>query len=140
MNRVGVQSCAWYSDNDPDGSFRYIRECGFSAVDFNIDHKLPGAKIRTGELTEFFNKSLDELFEFYRPLKEASEKYDVEISQMHAPFPVWIKDMDAVNDYLIMVIEKICAICQYVGCPALVVHPAARTLKSVEWEISDLQR
>ena len=134
MNRVGVQSCAWYSDNDPDGSFRYIKECGFNAVDFNIDHKLPGAKMRTGELTKFFDQSIEELIEFYRPLKEASEKYDVEISQMHAPFPVWYKEMDAVNEYVVMVIDKICAICQFVGCPAIVVHPAGRSTKELEWE------
>ena len=106
MNRVGVQSCAWYSDNDPDGSFRYIKECGFNATDFNIDHKLPVSSIVKGPLTTFFDQSIEEIIDFYRPLKAASEKYDVEISQMHAPFPCFVKDRDDVNAYLIMVLEK----------------------------------
>ena len=29
MLKVGVQSAGWYSKNDPMGSFRYIKECGF---------------------------------------------------------------------------------------------------------------
>lgn len=136
MNRIGVQSCAWYSDNDPDGSFRYIKECGFNAVDFNIDHKLPGAKIMSAELTTFFDKSLEELFEFYRPLKAASEKYDVEISQMHAPFPVFRLRRDGlddkVNDYVIMALEKCCAVCDFLNCRALVVHPHGRSTKEKE--------
>ena len=134
MIRVGVQTAGWYSEKDIDGSIKFIKECGFNAIDFNIDHKLPGTKIQSGELTEFFNQDLEALYEFYRPLKEACEKYDVQIGQMHAPFPVWVKDMDAVNDYMIMVIEKICAICKYVGCPAFVVHPISRSTNEKEIE------
>ena len=134
MNRIGVQSCAWYSDKDPDGSFAYIKDCGFNAVDFNIDHKLPYQSIVKGELTEFFNQSIEELLEFYRPLKEASEKYDVKITQMHAPFPCFIKDREDLNEYVVMSIEKSCAVCDFLDCRALVVHPHARSTRALERE------
>lgn len=133
MIKIGVQSAYWYSDKNPDACFRYIRECGFDAVDFNIDSKLPGDAIRKGPLTAFFDQSVEELCEYYRPLKEAAEKNGVFISQMHAPFPLWIRDNDAVNDYMITVVEKVCAVCAFVGCPAVVVHPI--TLPDKEEEI-----
>ena len=134
MNKVGVQSGPWYSDNDPDGSIAFIKSCGFETIDFNIDTKLPGDKIKNGELTAFFSQTVEELCEFYRPLKDALSKYDVTISQMHAPFPLFIKDNEEVNDYMIMVVEKICAVCQYLGCPAVVVHPITRSTKDKEIE------
>ncbi len=134
MLKIGVQSAPWFSIHDPDGSIRFIKECGFECIDFNIDTNLPGDKIRTGELTEFFDQSVEELCEYYRPLKEALEKYDVTISQMHAPFPLFVKDMEHVNEYLITVVEKICGVCAYVGCPALVVHPVGRSTKEKEIE------
>lgn len=134
MLNIGVQSGPWYNEKDPDGSMKFIRDCGFTAVDFNIDTKLPGDAIRKGPLTPFFDQSIEELLEFYRPLKEAAEKYGVSFSQMHAPFPLWIKENEEVNDYMIMVVDKICAICQYVGCPALVCHPITRSEKATELE------
>ena len=134
MNRIGVQSCAWYSDNDPDGSFRYIKECGFNAVDFNIDHKLSVSKIVNGDLVSMFDQPIEQIIDFYRPLKAASEKYDVEISQMHAPFPCFVKDREDINDYIIMALEKVCAVAQFLECPAIVVHPAGRSTKEKEWD------
>ena len=40
MLKIGVQSAVWYKKDDPDGSFAFIKSCGFEAVDFNIDHYL----------------------------------------------------------------------------------------------------
>ena len=140
MHRIGVQSARWFSLDDPDGSIRFIRECGFNTIDFNIDNMLPGSKISSGELTEFFDKSVAELCDFYTPLKEALEKHDVTVAQMHAPFPLWVKenpkkpllDPEKVNEYMIMVVGKICAVCDFLGCPAVVVHPITRSTKEKE--------
>lgn len=134
MIKLGVQSAPWYSDQDPDSSIRFVKESGFDAIDFNIDVHLPGDKIKTAEFTPFFDQSIEELCEFYRPLKEALEKYGVSISQMHAPFPVWSKELPAVNDYVTVAIEKICAVCAYLGCPAIVVHSITRSDKAAEIE------
>lgn len=140
MHRVGVQSACWFSLKDPDGSIRFIKECGFETIDFNIDINLPGAKITSGELTEFFDKSVEELREYYLPLKEALEKYDVTVAQMHAPFPLWIKekadrpevDVEKVNAYTIMAVEKCCAVAEFLGCPAIVCHSITRSTKEKE--------
>lgn len=124
MLKIAVQSGGgWFNEKDPEGSFRYIRECGFDAVDFNINNKLPSDKLKKGILTDFFDQPIEDIIEYYRPIKEAAEKTGVSFCQMHAPFPLWLADNDVVNDYTIMSVEKICAVCQFVGCPALVVHP-----------------
>ena len=114
MLEVGVQSAFWYNPNDIDGSFAYIKACGFEAVDFSMGGTLPGANIKSGELTTFFDQSVEEILAFYRPVKEASEKYGVKISQVHAPFPLWVKkkaddpdyDAEKINAYVVMAVEK----------------------------------
>jgi sugar phosphate isomerase/epimerase len=74
---------------------------------------------------------VEELCAFFTPLKEAAEKHGVSIEQMHAPFPVWVRRPD-VSEHVLMAVEKSLYICEYVGCPALVVHPVSRTLKENE--------
>lgn len=137
MLKVGVQSAGWFDINDPTGSFEYIKSCGFEAVDFNIDHYLnTGALAKEGIRETFFDKSTEEILEFFTPLKEASEKTGVVISQMHAPFPCFFRDMPEVNEYIVGALDKCFAVCEYVGCPAIVVHPNAGANKNDEMEIN----
>ena len=130
MLKVGVQSAGWYDKNEPMKSFEYIKSCGFEATDFNIDHYLNTGKLdKEGLMPTFFDKSTEEILEFFTPLKEASEATGVAIAQMHAPFPVWFKEKDEVNDYIRMALDKCFAVCEYIHCPAIVVHPVSRSTK-----------
>ena len=113
MLKIGVQSAGWYKGNDPLGSFEYIKSCGFESVDFNIDGYLNGWKMaKDGVFPTIFDKSVEEVLEFFTPLKEASEKTGVTIGQMHAPFAVWFKDKEEVNDYIFMALDKCFAVCE----------------------------
>ena len=68
MLKVGVQSAGWYSKNDPMGSFRYIKECGFESIDFNIDHYLSTAKlVKEGVYPSFFDQSIEDILAFFTP-------------------------------------------------------------------------
>ena len=135
MLKVGLQSAGWYDKNEPMKSFEYIKSCGFEAADFNIDHYLNTGKLdKEGLMPTFFDKSTEEILEFFTPLKEASEATGVEIAQMHAPFPVWFKEKDEVNDYIRMALDKCFAVCEYIHCPAIVVHPVSRSTKEKEWD------
>lgn len=136
MLEICVQSGNWYQENDPEGSFRYIHECGFEGIDYNINNHLPSLNIVNGSLTTFYDKSIEELLAYYKPVKEAAERNNVKISSMHAPFPLYVKGKDSVNDYLISTIDKTCAICQYLECPALVTHPYSCKDKVLEKEIN----
>ena len=138
MLKVGVQSAGWYDRNDPLGSMQYIKECGFEAIDFNIDHYLDVKTMsKTGEIVEsIFDKPTEEVLEFFRPLKEASEESGVYIGQMHAPFPVYFNELDTVNDHIVMALDKCFAVCEFVGCPAIVVHPTKAETREGEWELN----
>ena len=63
MLKIGVQSAVWYKKDDPDGSFAFIKSCGFEATDFNIDHYLStGALAKSPDAPHsFFDKSIEEL-------------------------------------------------------------------------------
>jgi len=136
MLEISVQSGNWYQENDPEGSFRFIRECGFEAIDYNIDQFLEPQDIREGKPSAFFDRALEDLLAYYKPMKEAADRYQVAVSQMHAPFPLYVEGNDAYNAYLITVVEKVCAICQYLECSELIVHPFNHPVKAVEKEIN----
>lgn len=142
MLKTGVQSAGWFDMNDPTGSFEYIKSCGFEAVDFNIDHYLkPNVLAKEGISETFFDRSVEDILSFFTPLKEASEKTGVIISLMHAPFPCFFRDMPELNEYIVGVLDKCLAACEYVGCPAIVVHPNAGENKNDELELNlDLYR
>ena len=136
MLKIGVQSAVWYKKDDPDGSFAFIKSCGFEAVDFNIDHYL---SVKTpvkseAEPTSFFDQPIEDILTFFTPLKEAAEKHGISFAQMHAPAPVWIPDRPELTDYILMAVEKCLEVCRFVGCPALVVHPDRQRNKDDEWE------
>ena len=135
MLKVGVQSAGWYNKNDPMGSFQYIKDCGFESIDFNIDHYLNiGKLVKEGVYPSFFDQSVEEILKFFTPLKEASEKTGVAVGQMHAPFPVWVKDREEINDYIFMALDKCFAVAEYLNCPAIVVHPVNRSTREKEWD------
>ena len=137
MLKVGVQSASWYNKNKPLESFEYIKSCGFETVDFNVDLELYAPTLaRDGITPSHFDLPLAEFLEYYRPFKEASEATGLTIGQMHAPFPVWFKDKDDVNEYLFMALDKCFALCEYLSCPAVVVHPVLCPSFEEEWELN----
>ncbi len=123
MLKIGVQSGGIFSMANYEEGLRTMAEHGFRCCDFNMDTLLPGDQIRKGEPEGFFDQSIEELCEYFKPLRDAARKYDIEISQMHGPFPMWVQDRDAMNEYTIMATEKCFAIMQYIGCKNIVVHP-----------------
>ncbi len=124
MNKISVQTAPIIGRYDADEGFRLIHEAGFDGVDFNVvDQSLPGSKIVRGEMDSIYEKSDEEIIEFFRPYKEAAEKYGVAFSQAHAPFPSWVKDKPVTNDHMIYILEKCLMVCGYIGCPYLIVHP-----------------
>ena len=129
MLKVGVDSFGWYDPENILASFEYIKECGFDSVDYGFGKQLgDGWKVaKEGIVETVFDKSTEEVLEFYRPLKEASEKTGVNICQTHAPFPTWFNGLDEINDYFAMALDKCFAVCEYLGCPAIVIHPISRS-------------
>jgi len=106
-----------------DEQIRLFHDAGFECVDFNIDMFLPNSQIESGEFSDFFKRDIPEILESIRPYKESFEKYGIEVTQAHAPYQLYVDGNDEINEFCYEVIEKCLAICQYLGCRYIVIHP-----------------
>lgn len=123
-NLIGIQSGDWYNDNDHFEGMKKLRECGFDAIDYNIDHVFnPNKYVKGEEDYPIAKLPLEEFVEYYRPLGEAAMINGVKFSQMHAPFPLYFEGKEEETNLCIEVVEKCLAVCGAVDCPTLVVHP-----------------
>lgn len=139
--KVGVQTGGIFDactcdETVLDEGFRLIKETGFDCVDYNIDNCLTPTAIRSGELSPFFDQSVEEICAFLAPTKAAAQKHGIEFSQMHAPFPLYITGKDAINEYMMMVAEKTLAAAAYLGCPAVVMHPFTHPDKEFQKQVN----
>lgn len=119
---ISVQTAKWIDEQKPDESMRYIKECGFDGVDFNINSRF-NATFNEETMTSYFNKSIPELIKEYTPLKEASKKYGVTFCQSHGILVIYYKDNPVKTDYYMKVTEKMMAVLQYLECKTIVIHP-----------------
>jgi len=137
--KVGVQSGGIFDSRTAEEGMKLLHDCGFDCVDLNIDIHLPGSAIKKGPLTDFFDKSVEDLEAYFRPYKEAAKKHSITFSQMHGPFPMYIINKPDINAYMIMATEKCMAVAKYLGCPYIVVHPVGLsrlTSKENEHEVN----
>lgn len=119
-----------------DGYFKLLSDCGIEAIDYNMDHFLSTPMLKKGEVNDFWDQSLEALYAHFAPTKEAAQRHGVRFSQAHASFPLYLEGNDAVNDYLIMVMEKTIAVCAFLDCPAVVAHPATLADKALERRVN----
>ena len=119
---ISVQTARWLDEQKPEESMHYIKECGFDGVDFNMN-SLFRATYDEEKLTSFFDKSIPELVREYTPLKVAAKEHGVTFCQSHGILVLYYKDDETKTDYLMKVTEKMIAICQYLECKAIVIHP-----------------
>jgi sugar phosphate isomerase/epimerase len=101
-----------------------IREAGFEAIDWNLDHAWNGSDIRdrTYRGKCIFEKSSDEIISHYARELEEIQNNSLEISQAHAPFPAYSKGDPDFLDYAIEVFKGNIKYCDYAGCKNLVIH------------------
>lgn len=141
MHKLSVQTADWlnvlFDEMNPEEGFRFIKDCGFEGVDFNLDHTLPSDLLKAGKRNDYFDAPVEEILERYRPVKEAAEKVGISIVQAHAPFPLYHEDNPELLDYMIMATSKLLKVCQYIGCPNLVVHPHKELDKEHEWLVNE---
>ena len=87
-----------------DGAYRAIKEAGFDAVDANLDELLTYRPIRDRQHVAAFDAEGDESLQYFKPWKDAAEKYGLKNTQAHAPFPSYIAGEDAYNQYRMQVL------------------------------------
>ncbi len=106
-----------------EGAFKMFADAGFDAVDFGFDVFMPIWNVRKGDRTSPFFLPQEELNAFFRPYKEAADKYGVRIHQAHAPFPAYIHDDPETTAISQESVKKCFPLCKMMSCRYLVVHP-----------------
>ena len=139
MLKIGVQTAVLLERLGIDGTFRLLSDCGFDFVDFScnaLDGSLSGMRDKPDPLTGVYDLPFDEIKPLLDPYKDAAAKYGVAFGQSHAPFPLYWPGNDARNGYLGMALRKCVALCGYLKCPYLVVHPAVLGDPKEEWRVN----
>lgn len=121
---IGVQTNEAVDDACPENGFRVLKEAGFSHVDFSLNKYMINKDIYQMKNSHFFDKSIEELKEYFWPHKEAAAKNGITIGQMHMPYPAYVPQGKAeLNDYLWNeMAPKSMQLCHYLECPYIVIH------------------
>lgn len=124
MLRIGVQTKNAIDDTNPLEGFLFLKEAGYTSVDFSLNGYLINKDLYKGKRNSFFDQSIEELKAFFYPHKEAAKKTGIEIFQMHMPYPIYVPNGEpALNEYLWNVVApKSMEICHYLECRYIVVH------------------
>lgn len=123
MLKIGMGSGSLTQAFGIDEGFAMLREAGFDCADFDFTQWLTFWDVLQGKNESFYDLPLDAQLETLRPYKEAADKHGIRIWQSHAPFPSLVKDQ-ATNEYVWAATRKCIAMCGYLGCKYLIVHPA----------------
>lgn len=138
--KIGVQSAPIMDELGVEEGFRMLRSCGIGSVDYNIDHELPGSDILAGRRSGIFYRGEKDVLAYYAPVREAAERFEVSIHQVHAPFPCYVKDQDA-RDGLMQALSMSIAAAHALGAGHIIIHPAYQAYAEgltpeTEWEIN----
>ena len=120
--KLSVQTGGLIDELGAENCYRAIREAGFEAIDWNIDHALRPAAINEGKCECIFDKEMSEILAFYEEELFHIRKNGLEITQAHAPFPAYVQGKPFVLDKMIEVYKKVILFCHEVGCKNLVIH------------------
>jgi sugar phosphate isomerase/epimerase len=113
IDELGVERC-----------YKTLSYIGFEGIDWNLDHALRAKDITSNnyEGNCIFEKSMEEILEYYKEELFHIRKNGLAISQAHAPFPPCVSGKPETLDYMIKIYKKIILFCQEVGCRHLVIH------------------
>lgn len=137
---IGVQTNHVVYDDCPIEGFSVLKKAGFNCCDFSLNSYLENTNIYRGDLNRFFDKSVDELRDFFAPHKAAAKAIGIRINQMHMPYPLFVPGKDNVfNEYLrSQVMAKSLEICAFLECKYIVIHglklAAELGSEELEWQ------
>jgi len=123
--KLSVQSQNLVDHFGYDKAYKMMKEAGFEATDWNIDHALVHKDVVAAEKLEglsIFEKSMDEIMAYYSEELEYMKKYGITITQAHSPFPPDQPGRPEVLPYTIGIYQQMIRFCQKVGCPRLIIH------------------
>lgn len=106
-------------------AYQMIRDSGFEAIDWNIDHAWHYGEVRqstTFEGLTIFERPLEEILAAYGSELAAIRAAGLSITQAHAPFPACEIGRQDILEYAIRIYKRVIEFCAAVGCPRLIIH------------------
>lgn len=124
MNRIGVQTQNVVADEDPAEGFGHLRQAGFSCADFSLNGYLLNTDIYRARINNFFDRTEQELEQFFAPHRRGARTAGITVNQMHMPYPVYVPGgSKELNGYLRKIVApKSMKVCAFFGCRYIVVH------------------
>ena len=124
MLDIGVQTKNVVEDENPGRGFEMLKRAGFTCADFSLNDYLANRDLYRFQVNDFFDKSNQELEDFFSPHKAGAKAAEIRIHQMHMPYPMYIPGgKQELNDYLMNVVApKSMNVCAFFGCRYIVVH------------------
>lgn len=108
---------------DLEKTLQTIKKCGFDAIDWNIPTGIDLRQIVEKDYSKnVFHKSMEEIKEHYAKHLKLIKDNEIEITQMHAPFPAHIPEADNLLEYMLEVYKKLIIFADYAGCKNLIIH------------------
>lgn len=107
-----------------EAAYRMIKEAGFEAVDWNLDHAIAPDDIKALRYRGncIFEKSPEEIAAYWKPELSAIREAGLLVSQAHAVFPEYVTGHPEVTDWAIEMCRKTIAYLASEGLSHLVVH------------------
>ncbi|MBR2353580.1 MAG: sugar phosphate isomerase/epimerase [Clostridia bacterium] len=141
--KLSVQNGNLNAQFGHEQAYRMIREAGFDAIDWNLDHALTKAMLASAtELRNLciFEKELPEIHAYYAEELEIIRKNGLTFAQCHAPFPPYLPGRPDVLEYSIGIYRRLIEFCQEIGCFKVVIHGITKTLDNKVDSQEDIDR
>ena len=98
-------------------AYEMIAKAGFTAIDWSLyEYEWCDGK------KHIFENDIDDIIAYFTPELEAIKKAGLKIALAHSPFPAYKIGEPEFTDYCIEAYKKVILLCQYAGCPYLIVH------------------
>lgn len=126
--KVSISTSGIVSRREPEKGFALLKECGFDAVDLDLTYMLPMRVwnvLVPREESPFENMDDEALRLSVKPIKEAAEKYGIDIGQVHAVYHGTF-DREEFHQRHAEMLKRQIMLCDYLNCPRIVVHPEYR--------------
>ena len=124
-----------------DKGYALFRKAGFDAIDWNLDHSAKKVELLSGSCQGkcIFEKPLDDVMEYYKDELSAIRRNDLEITQAHAPFPVYWPGKPELTEYAGSIIQRMIQFCDEVGFKNLVIHGIAAVPEDNTTSLEDVR-